>query len=283
MHVTVGDVLFFITLAAPWITIAAGFLARNWLKAQLEKGVQFKFDQRIEKLRGELRKTEEKFKADLRAKESEINLLRTTVLTGSAQRQALLDKRRFEAVEKIWTNVNDLASLKSLSMTMSFMKFEAISKEADDPRMQKVLAVFGASAPEPKDIKYLARDERPFVPDLTWAYFSAYTTILYSAYTRFNVLKIGMKDAHKYLTTEPIKKILKAALPHQTEFIEKYEPESYYHLLEELEEKLLKDLRDVLDGKTADQQAATRAKEIFAAVESAKQDEKKEAKVEANA
>jgi hypothetical protein len=63
-------------------------------------------------LRAELRKNEESFKSDLRDKEAEISTLRTNILSGSAGRQALLDKRRFEAVEKVWANVNDLAQLR---------------------------------------------------------------------------------------------------------------------------------------------------------------------------
>lgn len=72
-----------------------------------------------------------------------------------------------------------------------------------------------------------------------------------------------MTDADKYLNSEPVRKILKAALPHQSEFIEGQEPEAYYFLLEEVEEKLLFELRKILEGREADQAATSRAKEIM--------------------
>jgi hypothetical protein len=55
------------------IVISAGtpiaiFLARNWIKARIEKGVQHRFDVQIEGVRAELRKSEERFKSDLRDK-----------------------------------------------------------------------------------------------------------------------------------------------------------------------------------------------------------------------
>ena len=91
---------------AAWLSIglyvfsAIGvFVARNWIKAGIEKSVQHGFDAKIETLRTELRKSEETFKSDLRSKESQISALRDGVLSGRAQRQALLDKRRLEAVE----------------------------------------------------------------------------------------------------------------------------------------------------------------------------------------
>src|SRR5690348_12086054 len=99
-----------------WVLASVGvFVARHWIVAQISKGVQHNFDRQIEELRAELRRNEERFKSDLRDKEGEIAALRNTVLSGSVSRQTLLDKRRFEAVEKVWTAVNDMAPLKGLA------------------------------------------------------------------------------------------------------------------------------------------------------------------------
>jgi hypothetical protein len=76
-----------------WVTIAAlsiygilliaHFVFTRWT----EKRIQYGFDAKIENLR-----------AELRTKEAEISALREGVLSGRANRQALLDKRRLEAV-----------------------------------------------------------------------------------------------------------------------------------------------------------------------------------------
>src|SRR5262245_39139464 len=59
------------------------------------RSVQHDFDTRIEQLRSELRGNEERIRSQLRDKEAEIGALRSAVLSGSVNRQSLLDKRRF--------------------------------------------------------------------------------------------------------------------------------------------------------------------------------------------
>jgi hypothetical protein len=62
-------------------------LARNFFIAWISQNVQYGFDVKIEELRTELRKNEERFKSELRDKEAEIATLRNSVLSGSANRQ----------------------------------------------------------------------------------------------------------------------------------------------------------------------------------------------------
>jgi len=221
---------------------------------------------RLEELRAELRKNEERFKSDLREKEAEISTLRNSVLSGSATRQALLDKRRFEAVEKVWTNVNDLSQLKVFAAQMEVLNYKAVAKEARDPRMQQVLSVIGSAAPDIEQLKSVGRDERPFLPELAWAYFTAYRTVLFGVYGRFMLLRTGMENPEQYMSKEGMQKILKTALPHRSEFIDEKEPEQYYILLDEIEIYLLIELRKVLEGKDVDQAAVGRANAIIDAV-----------------
>jgi hypothetical protein len=74
--VTLFDWLSLISLIVSISLPAIGLLARNWVKARIEKGVQHRFDVKIEAVRAELRKSEESFKSDLRDKEAEIATLR---------------------------------------------------------------------------------------------------------------------------------------------------------------------------------------------------------------
>ncbi|WP_271570440.1 hypothetical protein [Bradyrhizobium sp. CCBAU 11386] len=114
---TASDIVPWISLAVSLATPLAIFTGRNWLKARIEKGVQHGFDRKIEQMRADLRESEERLKSSLRDKEGEIATLRSTVLAGSSGRQALLDKRRFEAVEKVWTAVNDMGRLPAVVIT----------------------------------------------------------------------------------------------------------------------------------------------------------------------
>lgn len=87
--------------------IAIGFfIGRTWLKSTIKRSVQHTFDQKIENVRTDLRLSEERVKSEIRSKEAEISALRDGVLSGRGQRQALLDCRRLDAVERIWTRVS---------------------------------------------------------------------------------------------------------------------------------------------------------------------------------
>jgi hypothetical protein len=206
----------------------------------------------------------------LRDRESEIAILRNAVLAGSASRQALLDKRRFEAVERIWKAVNDMARLKGLSSMMAIMKVKEVAKEVSNPKMQQVLSMIGANAPDIADLNNnIARDERPFLPDLAWAYFSAYSTILYGNFLVYQILKAGVEDFEKYVKRDGSKGILKAALPHQTKWIDENQPETYHYLLDELENNLLLELKKILDGVEVDATEIAKAQKILNAVNQA--------------
>ena len=143
---------------------AALFFSRQWLVARIEKGVQHGFDSRLEAIRAELRASEERLKSTLRDRENEIALLRNTVLAGSASRQPLLDKRRFEAVERVWTAVNNMAGhFRLLSEFMARMNIDEMAKDVGDPRMKRVLSMF--SPPDMRSLKTLRDMRDRFYPN----------------------------------------------------------------------------------------------------------------------
>jgi hypothetical protein len=260
----------------PWIVVPIiGFVLRHWIVAVISRGVQHQFDREIEQLRTELRKAEEEHKSQLRSKEDDIAALRNIVLSGSAGRQTLLDQRRFEAVERIWTAVNDLSRLKALSATMAILDYSAMVRKASDPGMQQFLSIVGKTLPEGdqfQQLKNVARDEQPFTTEVAWAYFNAYKMILYMNHARFMMLKNAASpelDVEKFFSTEGLRKILKAALPHQHQFIDENDAGAFHYLLDELEACLLAELRKILDGEAADQRMAERARAMMDAMREA--------------
>src|ERR1700722_19216615 len=93
---------------------------------------------KLETIRADLRGIEERLKSDLRLKESEISALRDGVLSGRAQRQTLLDKRRLEAVERIWAAVMALTPYRAVAAMMSRVNLKAAVNEAPrHPGMRK--------------------------------------------------------------------------------------------------------------------------------------------------
>jgi hypothetical protein len=245
----------------------AVFAGRNWIKAGIEKSVQHKFDEKIGSIRTELRKNEELFKSDLRAKEAEISALRDGALSGRAQRQALLDKRRIEAVERIWLAVFALGPYKVVSASMAIFKFDEVGKRAPhDPKVRQLFEMIGRPVSgETKNLHNMAV-EQLFISPLSWAYFSAYRTVVVYGYMQVKILEIGIEEPCKYLNSDNVRRLLKATLPHQKEFIDKNEPTTYYYLLDEIEQALLSELNNMLEGRDIDQTTIDQSREIMEAV-----------------
>jgi hypothetical protein len=77
------------------------WLLRSVISTRLRASVQHEFNEKVETLKTDLRKSEESFKADLRSKEAQIEALRSGALSGLTSRQAALDARRIQAVDQL--------------------------------------------------------------------------------------------------------------------------------------------------------------------------------------
>jgi hypothetical protein len=164
---------FWVVIGLYAATGIAVFAGRNWLKAWIQSGVEYRFNSRLEELRAEIRRSEEELKSQLRIKETEITALREGVLSGRTQRQALVDKRRIEAVEKLWSGIVALSPYKGLSASVAVLNVDALARRSDDPKIKLfIAAVATAVKRDPEALSNNpATNERPFVSALAWAYF----------------------------------------------------------------------------------------------------------------
>lgn len=109
----------------PWISsltttalfAAALWLGRNVISTRLTKSVEYEFNNKLESVRSQMRESEERLKAELRAKETEIAALRSGALTAMSSRQIALDKRRLEAVDQLWASVTALGPARTIGVT----------------------------------------------------------------------------------------------------------------------------------------------------------------------
>lgn len=255
----------------PALTTTGGFaallalalwLGRRVIETRLKSSVEHEFNSKLEDIRTRLRNSEESFKAELRAKENQIAALQSGALTALASRQAALDKRRIEAVDQIWSAVHALAPAKSASVWMSGINYEAAAKEAArNPKAREVFAPFSQSMDQFKDAGALSAKARPHISEIAWALFYAYQVIVMTAVVKTQALKVGL-DMPNLWNTDAVKKLIKTALPHQGEFIDKYGMEGSHYLLDEIESRLLTELRRMLQGIESDKVALDQAAAI---------------------
>jgi hypothetical protein len=180
-----------------------------------------------------------------------------------ASRQVALDKRRLEAVDQLWSAVTALGSAKMIVSLMSIVKFDTAAERAErDPRVRQAFDAMGGAFDLKKIELAGAAKARPFLPVTVWATYSALLAMIFHAVMRWQVIKSGLA-AKDIINDEAIAKLIKAALPQYTDFIDKYGASGYYLLVEQLESKLLQDLQAMLAGAESDKASLDQAGEIL--------------------
>jgi hypothetical protein len=262
------DLLEWIPTIISLLMVIIIFICKNWLKARIERSVQHTFDARLEAIRADLRGTEERLKSELRLKESEISALRDVVLSGRVQRQALLDKRRMDAVERIWAAVMALTPYRTAASMMASLNFRAVVDEA--PKHAGVRKLAQVITTLPPDFKpgNVAISERPFVSPMAWAYFSAFQTVLLTIYAQAKALELGLENSDRFINVGNIRDMLKKALPHQANLIDEWELTSFFWFVEELEGCILIELNKMLEGEDVDQASIARSAAIMKSLKS---------------
>lgn len=240
-------------------TLFAGvvWLTRSLILTRLKNSVKNEFDSKLEILRSELK-----------SKETQIESLRSGAMSGLITRQGALYQRKIEAIDQIWSAVKELEKAKHISATLVTLKFEECAKEsARNPQFRSFIEAVGRNL-DPKSLNLSGASlARPFITPLAWAYYSAFSTVIMSAVIRMQILKIGVDEAEKYLNSEHSNKLLKTVLPHQAQYIDKYGYSAHHYLLDEIEQLLLMELKNIQDGQEADKENAKRAAEITKEVE----------------
>ncbi len=242
---------------------AAVWLGRNVISTRLTKSVEHEFNTKLESIRTKMRESEERLKTELRAKETEIAALRSGALTALASRQIALDKRRLEAIDQLWASVTALGPARTIAALMSYISFENAAPITErDSKARQAFEMMGKAF----DIKSLdlsgASKARPFLSPMAWATFSALQAVVMHAVMRWHILKggLGVSDV---MDNGAISKLIKAALPHYSDYIDKFGPSAYYNSLEALDEQLLKEIQNMLSGVEADKASIEQAAEIL--------------------
>lgn len=262
------------TVSATALISALAWLFRSLIETRLRASVEHEFNEKLETLQADLRKSEELFKADLRAKETQIEALRSGALSGLINRHALVDKRRLKAIEQLWDAVERLAPLKMPASMMARIKYEeAVRYAAKDHKVRNFFETIANTCPPERLQKTDAHKARPFVSELAWALFSAYQAILLDPVVKLQLLKNGLSA--DLLKSDHVTTVTKAALPFYSDYIDKYGDAACYYLLDILESELLKELRRSMLGEESDKASVEQASKIMVAVMKAQEQSQK--------
>lgn len=261
----VATPIIFLIFALAWMG------ARAWVKKYVESHVQSSVERRTNELRSELRKSEEGFISSLRNRESELAALREGILGGRTTRMTLIDQRRMQAVEKLWVGVCRLSRMKGAALTVSMLKLDEVAEQTPrDDNLRQFLSLvsesFGGGDFREKLSDLNTDYERPFVSELAWALYSAYSSIILGGWVILKTLQTGMEDPLKLIKRDHSSDLLKTVLPEYSNYIDAHGESAHYALLEKLEEKILHELRHNMAGADSDEENIKRSSEIMSAV-----------------
>lgn len=262
----------FAAITSSAVTTIIGIAVGTYYKAKVEKAVQHNFDIKLEGVRTGFRKDEEALRAEIKAKGEQIAALRSGALAGLANRHAALDKRRLDAIDKLWTATVKLGPLKMAAKMTSAFKMEVALDAAAQPGAEGqkyrefATDVWNACGLDNFKAIESAHTERPYLPPLIWALYSANRQVLNRSASQLAAMRHGI-DASLFADPTPILDLVKSALPHQTEFIEKFGTGGLSHLIDEMEEALLREIQRALHNLDADQASLEQAAAIIKAAD----------------
>lgn len=250
-------------IATTTLFAAALWLARSVIATRLTKSVEHEFNQKLEKIRTEHRQGEENLRADLQARATEIQALRAGALSTMTGRQAAIDKRRLEAVDQLWTSVTALASARALAASLAVVKLDAVGEMAErDEKVRKFVEMLGFGFDPNKMDHASAAKARPFVSPMVWAVYSAMQAVASHAVIQWHALKSGV-NPKGLIDEDKIKGLIKAALPHYGDYIERHGSSVFYYTLDALEAQLLVEIQRMLNGTDNDKASIDRAADIL--------------------
>jgi hypothetical protein len=122
------------TYITPWlqsatvtgIALTVVFLCRDFFLKWLYRHFEHRFAERIEKYKSALRISEQEIQVRLASNQKQIETLYGTTLALSSGRQSAVDKRRIEAIERVWKSATGLSKASGAMRFLEPLNFDKI-------------------------------------------------------------------------------------------------------------------------------------------------------------
>ncbi|MBY3472086.1 hypothetical protein HFN78_14280 [Rhizobium laguerreae] len=226
------------------LIVAVGYFGRDTLASWFNAKTKHSFDAKLEAL-----------KTDLAAKGREIDALRSGPMSTRAARQAIIDKRRVEAVDQFWGALKVMQPGKAAAGILGALPFDDVAEHTKkDAKAREMFNSFGDTAKAVEVFNHQAHAAEPYLSPLAIGLMKAYSMGVAFCQIQIAILRTGIgKDAISASSTETILKALSAALPDWSTYIQKHGAAVVHHVLDEIEKRILAELQRILDGKEDDE------------------------------
>ena len=241
-------------------------LAQKALEYRLRASIESEYNEKLAKLQSELRNHEELLRQQIEKRRGEIESLRTQVFSSLNERERALYPKRIEAVETIWSAVQKLGTAKTCAMSMMVIDFDKAAEIAEFDQNTRDAFELMKGKVNVNDLGLVdASKVRPFVSEIAWALYSAYVSIITFPVMQMTALSKGIPK--KIFKNTDFKNVLIKALPERESEIRVAGANEIPHLFFELENEILQELKNYLNGREIDQSTLDRAHEIMKTTE----------------
>lgn len=253
---------------------AAGWLLRTWIKERLAKAVEHEYAGRLETLKAELAARNAEGLEHIRAQLQQGQALSAAATTSFLTARAAAHDRTLDAVQRLWDAVLRIrAAEPSIVGVTSFLTADEIRALREMPQFKDALVrvrlqdVLSGELISPEVEKL-----RPFVGELLWSLFFGYRALVGRMGVLFAVDgPSAKKEKMVYYLDDPIfSQLLEALLtPDEIGLVQKQIVGAYPFARGLIEQKILVQARQVIDGAHSADTALAQARRILSASEKA--------------
>jgi hypothetical protein len=252
-----------------WLfTMLVVLFLRHRIQQWAIKGVEHHFNTKIEEVRSDFRKSEEAFKNDLQRKEKELDTLRSPATQMQVARGNTVAQKQIEAYTLLWESLYKKYPFKLAAQLLTNIDIDEVCKsESLKPAHVEVFSnLFNmAGLDKPEKLASDGYKARPFVSDSCWAKYAAYEAIGGYAVAVLAMFKSGLTKK-SLLKEDELRKLVAVALPHQIPLLDKFGTAASFHLLGELEEAIITQIKLELKGDGV-QETLSQTKKILEAAD----------------
>lgn len=229
------------TITSAGFLAVVAYLLRGTLARFFTKAVEHRFDKKIEK-----------FKADIRAEEKELDQIRTFIVSARRERDSGLQAKRFEAAEMLLAHRQILLEFYGLVNIVRMVNFDKLIKDYDKNKVKDLIDVL--IKPYNIDIKleeykkYDLGKPKLYLSERVIAFFEAYKNIIMYAVAKMKLLSIGSYQNSDDVLSEELVKDIQGLVPSSKELFDKNGPLYALSMVDYFYKEVLSELRNDLFG-----------------------------------
>ncbi|CAH3819795.1 Uncharacterised protein [Enterobacter cloacae] len=218
-----------------------GYLMRDTIGRYFSKAVEHKFEKKIEK-----------FKADIRESEKELEQIRGYIYSARSGRDSIIQSKKFEAAENLIKIRQYLYGFNLVCRYLQMIKVEELYNKSDDANVKSFIhAIVSPLNLDAKFEEYNKFDKdtpKLYLSEKTIKTFEIFEGINMTGAAALKMLEFSSVTKSNLITAESLVKKIVELVPWSKELFEKHGENYVYYWNDYFYYELLKEIRNDLSG-----------------------------------